>query len=173
MIMTRKYTLILLILICGAVVFSSCKRKVEPTTVQVIDPNRHYYPILQGQEMDMKYEIVNVGNNPLFITEIQPSCGCMVVDDDYPITVLPHKNGFIHIKYNSTKNVGLVDHYIRCYGNFAKTGMLELRFDVHVVPDADYTRDYEELYRDYEAKNGKVKEAVDGKESNQYYVGQP
>ncbi len=28
-----------------------------------------------------------------------------------------------------------------------------LKFDVNVVPDADYTRDYEELYQDFNTKN--------------------
>ena len=45
---------------------------------------------------------------------------------------------------------------------------------VNVVPDADYTRDYEELYQDFNTKNGIVREMVDGKESELgYYVGNP
>ena len=50
----------------------------------------------------------------------------------------------------------------------------ELKFDVNVVPDADYTRDYEELYQEFNTKNGIVREMVDGKESELgYYVGEP
>ena len=54
------------------------------------------------------------------------------------------------------------------------SGKAELKFDVNVVPDADYTRDYEELYQDFNTKNGIVREMVDGKESELgYYVGEP
>lgn len=43
-----------------------------------------------------------------------------------------------------------------------------------MLPDADYTRDYEELYQDFNTKNGIVREMVDGKESELgYYVGEP
>lgn len=171
----KKYAaLLFLILLGGSLVLSSCKKRVNPTTVVVEDPDRHYYPILQGQDLELNYGVWNTGNDPLFINEIQPSCGCMIVNQKYPVIILPHKKGFIHIKYNSTKNVGQVKHYIRCYGNFVTGGMLELRFDVHVVPAADYDHDYEELFRDYQMKNGKLKEAVDGKESNLgYYTGRP
>jgi hypothetical protein len=161
-------------LLCSLFLFTSCKKRVTPTTVEVEDQDRHYYPVLQGQNLDLNYGVLNTGDHPLFITEIQPSCGCMIVNKKLPQIILPHKKGYIHIKYNSTKNVGYVQHFIRCYGNFYPTGRLELRFDVNIVPNADYTRDYEELYRDDQAKNGGVKEAVDGKTSERgYYVGQP
>ena len=53
-------------------------------------------------------------------------------------------------------------------------GKAELKFDVNIVPDADYTRDYEELYQDFNTKNGIVREMVDGKESELgYYIGEP
>ena len=39
------------------------------------------------------------------------------------------------------------------------------------MPDAAYTRDYEELFREHNLKNGIVKELVDGKEAEKgYYV---
>ena len=164
----------LLILILFPVMFSSCQKKVNPTTVEIKDPDRHYYAILQGQELELLYSILNTGEDPLIIREIQPSCGCMIVDKEDHDIILPHKKGYVRIKYNSTKNVGYVRHYIRIYGNFEKKGMVELTFDVNVVPDADYTRDYEELFRASNIKNGIVNEAVDGKESERgYYVGNP
>lgn len=65
-------------------------------------------------------------------------------------------------------------HRIRIFGNMLPNGKAELTFDVNVVPDADYTRDYEELFQEFNAKNGIVKEMVDGKESELgYYVGTP
>ena len=76
--------------------------------------------------------------------------------------------------YNSIKNIGEVVRSIRIFGNMLPNGKAELTFDVNVVPDADYTRDYEELFQEFNAKNGIVKEMVDGKESELgYYVGTP
>jgi Protein of unknown function (DUF1573). len=177
----KKLNFLLIILFCiiGLVSFSSCKKKVNPTTVEIEDQDRHYYPIQQGEDLDLNYGILNTGDNPLVITEIQPSCGCIIIDKKNPKIVLPHKKKYIHIKYNSTKNVGYVQHIVRCYGNFFRSGVIELRFDVNVVPDADYTRDYEELYHNYNEKNGnfkngELKGSVDGTSAKRgYYVGQP
>ena len=44
----------------------------------------------------------------------------------------------------------------------------------YVVGAGINTRDYEELYQDFNTKNGIVREMVDGKESELgYYVGEP
>ena len=48
-------------------------------------------------------------------------------------------------------------HSIRFWGNIAPSGMAELRFDVHVVPDANYHHDYEEMY-DKEESTRKLRE---------------
>ena len=56
-------------------------------------------------------------------------------------------------------------------GNILPKGMLELKFDVNVVPHADYTRDYEELYKEYILKNSTMEELVNGKANEKgYYV---
>ncbi len=173
--MKRVSNIIVLVCLAAAMLgaMQSCKKKVNMTAIEIEDQDRHYYPILQGEEFELNYGITNVGDEPLIIKEIQTSCGCMIVNDKLPLMVMPRKKGFIHIKYNSTKNVGLVKHYIYCYGNIAETGRAELRFDVHVVPDADYTRDYEELFREQRNLDGSVGDAVDGGLQRGYYVDNP
>lgn len=161
------------LVMCVAVLMPSCKKKVEMTSVEIEDQDRHYYPILQGEELELSYGITNIGDESLIINEIQTSCGCVLVNDDLPLVILPRQKSYVHLKYNSLKNIGLVQHYIYCYGNIADKGCAELRFDVHVVPDADYTRDYEELYREYRDVHGIVGGAVDGDIQRRYYVGNP
>ena len=130
--------------------------------------------VQQGQQLDIMFTITNTRDAPLIISEMQPSCGCIILDKSSHI-IIP-EDGIRQFKatYNSIKNVGEVVHRIRIFGNMLPNGKAELKFDVNVVPDADYTRDYEELYQDFNTKNGIVREMVDGKESELgYYVGEP
>lgn len=148
-----------------------CSKRVQPTSVEVKDPVRHYFPILQGQTLDLVFPVTNTGENPLVIHEIQTSCGCLIADRKSHIIVPPERTQHIRLTYNSNKNVGEVKHTIWVYGNILPAGVVKLRFDVNVVPDAAYTRDYEELFREYNLKHGIVKEMVDGKEAELgYYV---
>lgn len=168
--MRKSKLLYTTLLVCAALI-SSCQKRVEPTTVEVHDPVRHYFPIMQGQPLELVFPIRNVGANPLVVNEIQTSCGCIIVDRKSRIIVPPEREHFLRLTYNSTKNVGLVEHTVWIYGNIAPAGVLKLRFDINVVPDADYTRDYEQLFQEYSIKNGLVKKLVDGKESERgYYV---
>ena len=153
---------------------SRCIKEFNPKSMHIKDSIRHYYPIKQGQQLDIMFTVTNTGAAPLIISEMQPSCGCIILDKSSHI-IIP-EDGIRQFKatYNSIKNVGEVIHRIRIYGNMLPHGRAELKFDVNVVPDADYTRDYEELYQEFNTKNGIVREMVDGKESELgYYVGNP
>lgn len=169
---TRKYRTILA-LVAGLILsLSSCMDLNKDAIVKVVDPIRHYYPIIQGQELDIIYEIKNIGNVPLQITEIQPSCGCIIVDDVKKL-IESGESLFLRMSYNSNKNIGLVNHQIYVYGNISgvkKPLPLELNFDVHVVPDALYTRDYEELYKE-DIEKRTIEESVDGDGKGKgYYI---
>ncbi|NDV78351.1 DUF1573 domain-containing protein [Dysgonomonas sp. 511] len=148
--------------------------KDKKTTIEIIDPERCYYPILRGQELDVVYHLQNTGEHPLFITDIHVSCGCMLVDES-SFKVLPAGGkGFIKIKYDSSKNIGYVKHYVTIYANLEAEEKKELTFDLNVVPNALYTRDYEELYEERKEKGLNEKDLVDGEEFNLgYYTNEP
>ncbi len=170
----NKSIFYIILLIAFPFYFTGCRK--GSTSYQHDDKRfvRHYYPIKQGQQLELMFTITNTGDAPLIISEIQPSCGCIILDKSSHI-IIP-EDGIRQFKatYNSIKNVGEVVHRIRIFGNMLPHGKAELKFDVNVVPDADYTRDYEELYQDFNTKNGIVREMVDGKESELgYYVGEP
>lgn len=144
----------------------------KKSIMEVEDNNRHYYPVLAGQKKDVSFRLKNIGNNPLVITDIITSCGCLNADDGLGMfTIPPGKERLLTLSYNSSKNVGYVKHYITLYGNFEDQAFHELIFDINVVPDAMYTKDYEELYlEDVKAGLG-IKEFVDGDASNKgYYI---
>lgn len=139
----------------------SCTGRIEYTTVEIRDPVRHYYPILQGQELTVTVRLDNTGKVPLVIRDIQPSCGCIVLDGDDNLVVPPERFLFVTLRYDSRKNVGKVEHSIRFWGNIKPEGMAEMRFDVNVVPDASYHKDYEEMF-DKEASAQRYKDWIDG-----------
>ena len=147
----------------------ACDRELKPVDVEIIDPKRHYYPVIQGELLGVTYEIENTSKDPLFIQEIQTTCGCVSPLDKLPIVILPKQTGKIHFKYNSTKNVGYVEHFAWLYGNFTDSTWRELQFDTNVVPPEDYTPDYEQLYRDVETGSITMKDLVDGRSTEKGY----
>lgn len=149
---------------------TGCKKRISMTTVEVPDSIRHYYPVIAGQELNLVYDLTNTGDQPLIIRDIQPSCGCIVTMPESRM-VLPEKTIRLKFVYQSAKNIGYVQHVIRIYGNIEPKGMAKLVFDVNVVPHADYTRDYEELYKEAVERNELIKGKVDGEVNEQgYYV---
>lgn len=156
--------------ILSTLCLASCSLQEKTTTIEIVDAARHYYPVLRGETLDVVYKIKNTGKNPLFISDIQTSCGCMLVDESSYKVLPANKEGFVRVQYNSNKNIGYVKHYITIYGNL-ETQKQEAIFDVNVVPNALYTRDYEELYKENKKKNEYEKILVDGNQNNLgYYV---
>ena len=165
----RRRIIIILAFILALV---SCTNRVAYTTVEIKDPVRHYYPILQGQSLTVIVRINNTGKVPLVIRDIQPSCGCIVLESDREMVVPPERFIFATLRYDSRKNVGKVEHSVRFWGNISPEGMAEMRFDVNVVPDASYHHDYEEMF-DKDESTKKLRDFVDGTGSELglgYYV---
>ncbi len=166
-----KKTFHFLKLLTISAVIISCEFKENLVDVKIIDPVRHYYPIVQGQQLNIIIELKNESDYPFKITDILTSCGCVVLKKGTFDVIPAQSTGFVELTYNSNKNIGLVNHYIYFYGNLNKVDKLETNFDVHVVPDALYTPDYEELYRKEVEKKGGIKNMVDGNENEKgYYV---
>ena len=67
--------------------FTGCRKEVRPTSMTIKDSVRHYYPIKQGQQLDIMFTITNTGDAPLIISEMQPSCGCIILDKSSHIII--------------------------------------------------------------------------------------
>jgi len=168
---------ILLFLIC-LLGFFSCSKKVGPTTVKVEDSIRHYYPMVLGDNLELDYKVTNTGVFPLVITDIQPSCGCIIEDKKNEKIILPRKSLLLHFVFYSGKNIGYVHHTIRIFANVKPQGMVTFIFDVNVVPPSENTPDYEEIYKDrVEAEKSisrSMGEKVNGKAYEKgYYIHSP
>lgn len=57
----RKSGLTYAVLLLAAMFVSSCSKRVQPTSVEVKDPVRHYFPILQGQKLELMFPVTNTG----------------------------------------------------------------------------------------------------------------
>ena len=79
--MRNLYWLITLVLIASSCNFRKPDLdRVKRTKMEVIDPERHYYPILRGSELTAAFQLYNRGNEPLIIYDVQASCGCIEID---------------------------------------------------------------------------------------------
>jgi hypothetical protein len=161
-----KY-LIYSILIC--LIFNSCDYEENLADVVVKDPIRHYYPVVQGQKLSIIVKLENKSDFPFKISDIQTSCGCIILKEGILEVIPAQSTGILELTYDSNKNIGLVNHFIYIYGNLKKIDRLICDFDVHVVPDALYTPDYEELYRKEVEAEGGIKSMVEGDENEKGY----
>lgn len=160
-----------IIMLCAMLSLGSCSKKVEMTRIIVEDSIRHYYPLVQGTDLVMQWRIANVGETPLVITDIQPSCGCLIKDSEDNNVIPPGKESLLKFTFHSEKNSGYVKHTIRLFGNIMPEGMACLVFDLHVVPHALSSPDYEELHKkreEFDIVSG-VKTLVDGNEAERGY----
>ncbi len=141
------------------------------TTIEIEDNERHYSPILSEQMIDMVYKIKNTGNYPLVISDIFTSCTCIVINEGTTRMVPQEQVGFIRLSYTANMTVGYAKHYISIYGNFENNAPKELVFDIHIVPPQLYIKDYEDIFREENLKNGAIKKLVNGDETHKgYYV---
>lgn len=155
-------------------ILSSCEfrkpslENVKRTKMEIEDPERHYYPILRGSELNVAYKFYNRGVEPLIIYEVQASCGCIEVD--FPTGSIGQDDfGFITLDYDSAKNIGYVEFYITIIANTEKDVFTTIKFDLNVVTSPHYTQDYEEIYM--ERRKEKLAGEVDGDLTQQgYYV---
>lgn len=157
----------------GLVLLSGCNSDrenafLELTTLEIEDPVRHYYPIVRGLELNIVVKVTNTGNHALKIYNVLPSCGCTLAEYRKR-AIAPGDSGFIQLKYDSTKNVGKVGVYTTIVAN-TKQHSHTVYFDLNVVPDALYTKDYEELYQIKKDEEGLVQELIEGKTNQRGYI---
>lgn len=154
--------------------FVSCKKEsaenplLAQTTMFLEDPYRKYYPVQQGQKLNVVVKVENTGEKPLKIFNVLPSCGCTLVK--YPKAIAPGRFGLIQMEYNSNKNLGHVGIYTTLIANTPERTHT-IYFETNVVPNSLYIKDYEELYfEEKRDEKGFIQEAVEGKANERGYI---
>ncbi|MDG1396883.1 MAG: DUF1573 domain-containing protein [Polaribacter sp.] len=167
--MKKIFIFIFLTLIIGSCTFRKPDiNTLRKTKLEIVHPERHYYPILRGSELSVAYKFYNRGNEPLIIYEVQASCGC--IELDYPTGSIGKDDfGFITLDYDSSKNIGYVEFYVTIRANTEKNIFTTIKFDLNVVTSPNYTRDYEELF--LQKRKEYMGEEVDGLLTQEgYYI---
>ena len=170
-----KKTLLLSPLLLFIVFITSCvitqnKEKLAKTKIKFKYSIRHYFAIPQGKQQTAAFRFFNIGANPLSILEVQTSCGCAKAE--FPSRLIePEGEGVITIKFDSHKNLGYSQIFVTVRANTEPIAFHTLIFDLNVVPDAHYIKDYEEVFKEREEKEGNsdIKKMVEGDESEAGY----
>lgn len=144
--MKNKLYIWIWVLCMVAAVSSGCRKLVGPTKVTVVDNDRHYVPILQGEILRMYWTLRNDGEEPFVIEDVQPACSAIKLVSDPPAVVVQGDSAVMIFDFDTEKNVNMTSHIIRIYGNAIPDGKVELLFDVNVVRGTLGKTDYEERF---------------------------
>jgi hypothetical protein len=75
------------------------------TEVQWLDTAKDLGTIQEGQKLEVSFRFKNVGNKPLVIQRVQPSCGCTIAETPKE-PIAPGKEGVIKGIFDSNGKVG-------------------------------------------------------------------
>jgi hypothetical protein len=150
--------------------FTGCRKVGENkmTTMKIEDPVRHYTPIMQGTKQIINVKVTNTGNEPLLLKNVLPSCGCTTAT--FPShAIAPGNDAEIELHYDSTKNNGYTEIYTTIMANVPVEANTVF-FDINVVPNSHYTKDYEEIYFENKGNNDKREQVNDETHIKTYIV---
>lgn len=162
---------ILIILLLSSCLLS-CHKRVGPTSLTIVDPVRHYYPLVQREDLRMNYLVINTGRYPFIIQDLQPASLSIELTKKLPHLIPVGDSLNISLVYHTDRNIGYVEHKIRIFGNVnllndsSIVGEADLTFDTHIVRPSLDQSDYEERYWKKKSLDEKL---VDGTRGEQGY----
>lgn len=170
----RFKKIIFFCLLAGGIgALSSCHKRVGPTTLRIVDPIRHYYPLVQGEDLKMNYLIINTGHYPFIIQDIQPASLSVELTKEHPHLIPSGDSLNVSLVFHTDRNIGYAQHKIRIFGNVSMVndtlevmGEAVLTFDTHIVHPTLDQSDYEERYWEKKANSEK---RVNGTRGEQGY----
>jgi len=106
-----KYSILCIALFMALLAGSSCNfnksntKNIEQdtanyTTIQWIDSVKNFGTVKFGDKVNLEYAFKNTGDKPLYIIDVQPTCGCTIADYTQG-AVMPGNTGTIKAVYDS------------------------------------------------------------------------
>ena len=89
--------------------------------------------VVQGDKVEHTYKFTNTGNEPLIITNVQPSCGCTLPKSWPRDPIMPGGSGELVIAFNSAGKSGKLDRVTAVVSNAVNEGANQIKFSANVV----------------------------------------
>jgi hypothetical protein len=101
------------------------------TIIQWIDSTeKDLGTVKEGPEVEVAYKFKNIGDKPLIISSVRPSCGCTITETPKE-PFAPGAEGTIRAKFTTKGHVGTNNKSISVTANTKESTNQELRF--HIV----------------------------------------
>lgn len=94
--------------------------------------DKDFGKITEGQKLEVVFRFKNIGNKPLVISSVRPSCGCTAAEPPKE-PIMPGQEGEIKGSFDSNGRVGVQNKTMVVMGNFKAQESEELHFHVEVV----------------------------------------
>lgn len=89
--------------------------------------------VVQGDKVEHTYKFTNTGNEPLIITNVQPSCGCTLPKSWPRDPIMPGGTGELVIAFNSAGKFGKLDRATTIVSNATNEGANQIKFSANVI----------------------------------------
>ncbi len=94
----------------------SMQDSLAQTSVLFMDSVFDFGTITEGDNVEFSFRFKNTGSKPLIVTNTSASCGCTVPErPEEPI--MPGKEGFIKVKFNSSRREGEMHKQVTVVSN--------------------------------------------------------
>lgn len=125
-----------LAVLVGFLFFSTFAQAAPELVVE--QPHYNFGTIIQGTRVDHVFGLRNVGDAPLQIRQVKPSCGCTAATVS-STTILPGKKGEIKASFDSRNFYGSVNKGIVVESNDAKSPAYSLSLSGTIVEEVEVT----------------------------------
>ena len=102
------------------------------TTVALSEAQFDFGKIKKGEQKEHIYEITNTGDQPLIISNVEPTCGCTVPEYTKE-PVMPGKKAKITLNFDSSSFEGLVNKQAKVFANVERNPIM-LSFTADIQP---------------------------------------
>lgn len=108
------------------------KDTINYTQVQWVDTLINIGTLKQGEKRTITFTCKNIGNKPLLLTDVAPTCGCTVADYTKE-AILPGKLGTVKANFDSKKFCGQINKTVIANSNTTNRPKQHLQFTGNIV----------------------------------------
>lgn len=127
-----KKFLLLTVLMVFAVAVQAQKQSGAQLTWE--NSNHNFGEVVLGDKVEYTYKFTNTGNEPLIITNVQPSCGCTLPKSWPRDPIMPGDKGELVIAFNSAaKPLGKLERTTAIISNAVNEGANQIKFSAIII----------------------------------------